>query len=326
MKLDSPELIADEVYYVPAAFEYLHNNFYANQEHPPLGKMFIALSITTLGDNPYGWRISSLVFGTIGIFLVAHAVNVLFKDKNLALVATLFMATNTLWNYQSRLATLDVMVTTVTLLCVILFWKFIQKQTLPRSIIFGICLGIAASIKWIALFFFFVMIVMLLLIHTFREDSKIKLRLFIFVVSAFLVGYFFSYLYFNELNLLDIFYSQLLMFNIHTYSYDEYIISKGSAPWTWFLYGVSTLAGKNIIFWTWPIVVFVFVYHSLKIIKKSLAEIYILTIFILFYIPWFFVDRPVYAIYSVTLIPYICIATAYEIRFVYNKFLEKINL
>src|SRR5204863_4781122 len=69
-------LIFDEKYYVNAARVILGippgQDTYTedalgrdpNTEHPPLAKLLIAASMAVLGDNPYGWRIPSVAFGT----------------------------------------------------------------------------------------------------------------------------------------------------------------------------------------------------------------------------------------------------------------------
>ena len=323
-KINVSELVADEVYYIPSALEYLEGNFNSNLEHPPLGKLFIALGINVFGNNPIGWRIFPLVFGTIGIVLVALAASVFFTDKNMAILSGLFVSTNSLWVFQSRVGSLDIMVTTMILLCVILYWDFLHKQNRSTAVFIGFCLGIAAAIKWTALFFFLVVIVMTLLINTFKQNYKIKLHLYIFIILFFSIGYLTPYLYFKELSLAEIFYNQMIMFNIHTFSYGEFIINGTSAPWTWFIYGFSTISKDSLILWSWPVVFIAFAYHSLRRVRQSWGEMYILINFILFYLPWFFVSRPTYATYTVTLIPYVSIATAYVTILIYNKYIHSV--
>ena len=73
-------LIFDEAYYVnaarvidginpPAGEPYadapLHKD--PNAEHPQLAKLIIAAGIELFGDDPYGWRIGSVLFGLIAL-------------------------------------------------------------------------------------------------------------------------------------------------------------------------------------------------------------------------------------------------------------------
>jgi len=83
----SHSLIFDEAYYVNAArvivgihpaagLPYhtapLHKD--PNAEHPQLAKLMIAGGIELLGDNPWGWRIGSVIFGSIA-FLVGAVIS-----------------------------------------------------------------------------------------------------------------------------------------------------------------------------------------------------------------------------------------------------------
>jgi Predicted membrane-bound dolichyl-phosphate-mannose-protein mannosyltransferase len=82
-KADIPDrLIGDELYYVPEA----RNALGINEEgvprlyrvgHPPLAIILISLGIRLLGDNPLGWRVSSIVAGGLSIpvfYLLARRV------------------------------------------------------------------------------------------------------------------------------------------------------------------------------------------------------------------------------------------------------------
>ena len=83
--LDKPPglLIFEESYYVNVARIILRlpqqPNVFPNaipgidsvyQEHPLLAKLLIALSMSIIGDNGWGWRIPSVVFGLLSIFVL----------------------------------------------------------------------------------------------------------------------------------------------------------------------------------------------------------------------------------------------------------------
>ena len=63
----------DEVHYLPAARAVLELNLATNVEHPPLAKQIMALGIALFGDNPWGWRLPSLLFGTLALFAAMRA-------------------------------------------------------------------------------------------------------------------------------------------------------------------------------------------------------------------------------------------------------------
>ena len=101
----------DETHYVPAARQLLQTHFAVptlNLEHPPLAKELMALSIWLFGDNPFGWRIMSALFGALamtGIYLCGRA---LFDDRRAALWATAIAALNQMLFVQARIAMLDI--------------------------------------------------------------------------------------------------------------------------------------------------------------------------------------------------------------------------
>jgi dolichyl-phosphate-mannose--protein O-mannosyl transferase len=61
----------DEVHYVPAARVLMELARPTNVEHPLLGKELIALGMRLFGDNPLGWRIMPVLFGTLGLAMAA---------------------------------------------------------------------------------------------------------------------------------------------------------------------------------------------------------------------------------------------------------------
>jgi 4-amino-4-deoxy-L-arabinose transferase-like glycosyltransferase len=101
----------DETHYVPAARQLLQTHFAVptlNLEHPPLAKELMALSIWLFGDNPFGWRTMSALFGALaltGVYLCGRA---LFDDRRAALWATALAALNQMLFVQARIAMLDI--------------------------------------------------------------------------------------------------------------------------------------------------------------------------------------------------------------------------
>jgi len=123
--LDKPRntLIFDEYYYVNAARVILGvpqsssggkipypnavPGIDPNPEHPPLAKLIVAFSIWLLGDNPYGWRLPSIIFGTLTV-LFFYLIVENFNDRKLATLATLMLSLENLIFVHGRLATLDI--------------------------------------------------------------------------------------------------------------------------------------------------------------------------------------------------------------------------
>ena len=118
----SHTLIFDEAYYVnaarvivgihppqgaPYADAPLHKD--PNAEHPQLAKLIIAAGIELLGDNPWGWRLGSVIFGLIAIVAMYALVRAARGSPWLAVGACGVMALDNLMLVHGFwIATLDV--------------------------------------------------------------------------------------------------------------------------------------------------------------------------------------------------------------------------
>ena len=141
--LDKPPglLIFDESYYVNVARIILRlpqqpNVFpnaipgidSVNQEHPLLAKLLIALSMSIIGDNGWGWRIPSVVFGLLSIFVLYLLLKKTAKSPMIALMGTFLFSFDTLVFVHGRIATLDIFVLGFMLLG--FYWYFSNRMNL----------------------------------------------------------------------------------------------------------------------------------------------------------------------------------------------------
>ncbi len=152
----SHTLIFDEDYYVnaarviagihpPAGSPYhdapLHKD--PNAEHPQLAKLVMAGGIELFGDNPWGWRIGSVIFGLIAIAAMYALVRAARGSPWLATGAAAVMALDNLALIHSRIATLDIYVLATVLIAATLY---ISGWALGG----GIALGIGCCMKLVA--------------------------------------------------------------------------------------------------------------------------------------------------------------------------------
>jgi dolichyl-phosphate-mannose-protein mannosyltransferase len=153
----SHTLIFDEAYYVNAArvIDGIHppsGDPYANAplhkdpnaEHPQLAKLIIAAGIEIFGDNPWGWRTGSVLFGLIALLAMYALVRGVGGSRWLAVGTTAVMALDNLMLVHSRIATLDVYFVAMALVAAALY---VRGWLLPA----GIALGVAACMKLEAL-------------------------------------------------------------------------------------------------------------------------------------------------------------------------------
>lgn len=143
----------DEFHYVPAAKTFLKMEPNQNSEHPPLGKWLIAGSMKLFGDNSFGWRFMSTVFGAltlVGVFLLGIA---LFNDIPMALGAAAITFVNHLLFVQARIGMLDTFAEAFLVFALAGFaWAWSTKRKpreVKRALLFcGAFMGLSIACKW----------------------------------------------------------------------------------------------------------------------------------------------------------------------------------
>jgi predicted membrane-bound dolichyl-phosphate-mannose-protein mannosyltransferase len=145
-------LIFDEKYYVNAArviaglpprqdtYQDKPLGLDPNIEHPPLAKVITAGTIRLLGDNPYGWRLPSVLFGTLAVYLMYRIGRRLSGDPYLGLLAATLLCFDNLFFVHGRIFTLDISMLALLLLGLDLYLG-------GRIVLAGLALALAALCK-----------------------------------------------------------------------------------------------------------------------------------------------------------------------------------
>lgn len=102
------DIYFDETWYVPTAREWLKSGEILHQEHPPLGKIMIATGMAMFGDNPFGWRFMSAVFGALTVVGVMLWTLALLESIPAALWVAVVTVLDGVVFVQSRIAMLDI--------------------------------------------------------------------------------------------------------------------------------------------------------------------------------------------------------------------------
>lgn len=123
--------------------------------HPPIAKLFQAGGILIFGENAFGWRISSVLFG-LGTIVATYVLALqLTKVSRIAELAALFVSIDGLLFAQSRIAMNDIHVVFFLVLSLFMYAK--MKTAKPKLfarylLLSGIFAGLAVSTKWSGLF------------------------------------------------------------------------------------------------------------------------------------------------------------------------------
>jgi len=153
----------DEAHYVPDARTIINSHYTNRGEHPPLAKLMMVSGIYIFGDNPWGWRMPSVVFGTMGIiffYLMCRSFNL---SRRTAVLGTFILATENLYFVHAGIAMLDIFTVTLTLLA---FWLY-ARRNYPLS---GVAVALAALAKYTGVFAVFAIILHWLICH---RDKKV---------------------------------------------------------------------------------------------------------------------------------------------------------
>ena len=143
----------DEHHFVDNARVYLQGSQLQNRElaglvdgndHPPLGKLWIALGMRLFGDSGLGWRIMPAAFGAASVLWAALLARRLFPGTPAWCFALVFVSLDGFAIAYSRVALLDGMLTSLLLLC---FWLLLgtNRASLAAAAVVG---GLALAIKF----------------------------------------------------------------------------------------------------------------------------------------------------------------------------------
>jgi len=116
-----------------------------SNDHPPLGKLLIAVGLLLFGYNSLGWRFVPLVFGLQSVFLAYWLGRLVFRDRRAGWMAAAFMAADGFFISYSRSGLLDGMMVSFML------WGMVaalSARTWKGVLATGILIGLSTSVKW----------------------------------------------------------------------------------------------------------------------------------------------------------------------------------
>jgi dolichyl-phosphate-mannose-protein mannosyltransferase len=281
--LQPPDRVFDEQYYVPAAQSILQGSGTDRTEHPPLGQLLIAAGIRIFGDNPFGWRIFSVLFGLTGIFLFYLLCLRLGLSPQYSFVAAFLLAFENLAFVQSSLAMLDVFSLTFILAA---FWFYLKGSHFAS----GIMTALAALAKLTGILA--LPLVLLYWLFTGMKDLKRPLIQIVASFAAFflLMPVFDAIIWHRWLNPFSQLSTMLHVTSGSTFA--RYPSEMLSRPWDWILrpeiltYWIEPHYLAMISPTLWVLIIPVLCFVTYQACKKSRPAVFALAWFILLYLIW----------------------------------------
>lgn len=165
------ETVFDEVYYTKAGRDLL-KGVPSNLEHPFLGKAWGAMGIALLGDNWFGWRIPSVIFGQLTLIVFYYLAKRFLGERN-ATYASALLAFDNIFFIHSSLYLLEVPALFFSILGFYLYFK-------KSYYISALAWAVAVLSKETSLFILFALVLYHIFKYTktfFKERNYIKLRM-----------------------------------------------------------------------------------------------------------------------------------------------------
>ena len=329
--------IFDEVYYAKNANSLLSSAVELDAQgqaefvvHPPFGKWLIAIGIRFFGNEEFGWRFASAIFGTLSILLIYLIVKKLFNSEFLSITAALLMAFDGLNLVMSRVALLDIFLMFFILLSI--YFLIINNLWLSGSAI-----GLALSIKWSAAFLIPLVILFVVVYNkvTFRNLFKVISQFTLLPISIYFAswsGWIFSSQGWARQSESNVFASlwnyHLQILDFHQGLDDKHAYQAN--PWSWLVLGRPTsfyyespsdcgaekcaqeiLAIGTPLLW-WISIFAVAITFGFLVTKLERAAAIILLGFAGTYLTWFFIQsRTTFYFYSISILPFLILALIY---------------
>jgi len=143
-KLAHPSsMMFDEHHFVDNARNYLKTGADRN-DHPPLGKLLIAVGMLLFGDDSVGWRAAPVAFGVLSILFAALLARSLFRDRRAGWIAAALLAGDGFFITYSRTALLDGMLASLALATAVVT---IRARRAWQVLLACVLAGLATSIK-----------------------------------------------------------------------------------------------------------------------------------------------------------------------------------
>lgn len=345
----------DEVYHVPTAVAYSQNNPEAYNPfapppkegtaydwlHPPLAKLIQAGFIKALGDNPLGWRLASVIFGT-GIVLATFFLATVAFGPLAGLFAAAVISFENLTFVMSRITMNDVFITFFTVVAFTFLIKYIKTWSFKWFFLAIIFSGLAWSSKWTGLYTVFAVGSVGVLLSLIKRNFKFKIIIALVIAPIiYLASYGQFWLQGHTVRDFIDLHKQIWWYqNRHDLEHPYgttplFCVPKGInaaktwCPWVldirpvYFSYeqygdraGYIYNLGNPLIFWSGIVAIS---YLIGKFFEEKKAEVFVVILgYFIFWLPWMFSPRILFLHHYLPSIPFLAAATGYAILQIYK--------
>ncbi len=330
----------DEIYFGRTAYEIMNGIPVYENTHPYLGKHLISTGIKLFGMTPFGWRFMNVLFSGVLIFMAYHFGRHLFGKQEYGFISAFLMTYSFMHLAQARVGLIDTFGVLFVFISYFYLYRFIVRQELSRLMLSGVFFGLAAAVKWSAVFasFGFVLIAAYLLIskYPFRKQFAGS-RLLVYGFLSYGVLAFMIYV----LSFFDIYaktgsLQSIINYNTNMYNYHSILQathSYSSPWWAWpldikpmgyykqlkdgMLSSINAF-GNPAIFWMGIVAIVYLLFVAIR--QKTLEAIFILLAFLGLYLPYILVGRLMFIYHFYYAVPFLILAIVYMLKDMMERF------
>lgn len=124
----------DEIYYARTGYEFIHHLPTYETTHPQFGKCIISLGMLLFGNNPFGWRFFSALFGILFIPLMYAFAKALFDNIFAATAVGVLITFEGMHYSLSRICTIDTFVAFFIILSYYFMYRYFMVDSQYRTV------------------------------------------------------------------------------------------------------------------------------------------------------------------------------------------------
>jgi len=327
----------DEIFHARTGYELLHGLPVYETTHPPMGKNFIALSVSVFGMTPFGWRFPGTAAGILMIPLIYIFGRMIFRSAFWGMFAAFIFTFDFMPFVQTRIATIDSYITLFVIASYLCMYAYIKNnETLWKALLLlfgcGLFIGLAIASKWqgvyaaIGLPFVFFPVLLSVYQRNKREAWITFGSCFAFFIAIPVMIYLLSYIPFVRASAADTgFLSTVIANQQHMFSYHAELLEGhtfSSRWWEWLLItrpifyysntispdvrqGISAFGNPAV----WWMGIFAAIYAVSALFDKKQSEdqtiVFLLIAYAAQFLPWVFVYRATFIYHYFPSVPFV---------------------